>query len=368
MPKTKSAADFSAKKTGDSKGTKIAADARAKTNTIPKSKKTVTLFRAGNNQVQQIKLSAIRVNDGTQMRVVLDQDLIQEYSDIIVDCRGIDAVIPFPPVDVFRLPDGGVILANGFHRYYGHDLAGEKTIGCKVYDGNFQAALEFACGANSDHGLRASKADRRHAAEMLLSSSVGQKSDNEISKICHVANTMVAELRRSLNLGTTVRIVNKGGKVVKMDVAGTVSGLVMVRPPDPQPTPETPWDHPGAKAPEPPEVPSTHADKLYQEAMERLESVLGEHAHKVILAIKNGALGLTQTDVRDWAGSSAERVKQIMPLVVDNRFKPRRAYTIIDDEITPTTNLAMIELKAIAHGFPYEFMLDRCAFTVERLQ
>ena len=71
----------------------------------------------------------------------------------------------FPPVVVFR-GDGRDLLSDGFHRVHAYRKAGRSEIEADVRPGTFDDALWFALGANSGHGERLQRGDKRHAIEL----------------------------------------------------------------------------------------------------------------------------------------------------------------------------------------------------------
>ena len=107
---------------------------------------------------EQISLSTIRIDSGTQMRVNQNNHVVDEYAEQLANGA------EFPPVTVFT--DGiEYWLADGFHRYFAHLKAGLDTIACEVRQGTLHAALEYACRANQTHGLQRTNADKRRAVE-----------------------------------------------------------------------------------------------------------------------------------------------------------------------------------------------------------
>ena len=235
MPK--SAADFSAKKTGLKKTVKPVKKPAIHGPAEPEEEEVVIL-----------KLSSIDTTAGTQARVTLDSEVIQEYADIITECRRLDKSLPFPPVDVFRLASGKSILADGFHRDFAHERAGEKEIACILHVGTLEDAIEFAAGSNFTHGLRRTNADKLNAVKMLFASSFHAKMSNvQLAAIAHVSESFVRE-HRPAN-APAVRTVTRRGQEIEMNTSNIgTPGLVQIK--DRDETPSTP---------EPPEVPSTHA-------------------------------------------------------------------------------------------------------------
>lgn len=141
---------------------------------------------------QNIKLSDIRTDGGTQMRAELDSDVYFGYRDLF------RAGVDLPPLDVFH--DGSTYwLADGFHRFYGAREAKLPDIKCNVHQGTVRNAILFACGANQAHGLRRSNADKRNSVEALLNDeSWVLWSDNRIADTCGVSQNFVSEVRKQL--------------------------------------------------------------------------------------------------------------------------------------------------------------------------
>jgi hypothetical protein len=134
-------------------------------------------------------LDGISLDEEIQSRVELSQEYVREYAkDLLGDHR-------FPPVIIFN--DGeNYYLADGFHRYEAHKIAGLETIRAEVRDGSKRDAILFAVGCNSAHGKRRTNQDKRKAVEKLLSDPDWRCwSDNEIAKTCSVSQPFVSKLR-----------------------------------------------------------------------------------------------------------------------------------------------------------------------------
>ena len=96
-----------------------------------------------------------------QTRVALSADTVEDYADAM---RG---KAKFPPVTVFADADSDTLwLADGFHRVEAMLRRGDKRVKADVRAGTYADALKFALGANANHGLRRTNADKRHAVEM----------------------------------------------------------------------------------------------------------------------------------------------------------------------------------------------------------
>lgn len=138
-----------------------------------------------------LKCEQIEATSATQIRVKLDKSVIDMYQQDIED--GAD----FPAIVVFNEGKGSkrYILADGFHRLLAHVNAGRDKIDCEVRKGGMHEALLHALGANRDHGLRRSNADKRHAVEMALKDpEISQLTRQEIADICGVTKRTVQKL------------------------------------------------------------------------------------------------------------------------------------------------------------------------------
>lgn len=141
----------------------------------------------------KINIEEIRIDGGTQSRVEINQQVVADYVEAI------KAGVRMPPVSLYF--DGAAYwLVDGFHRYHAHNQAGKKSIDAESKSGTQREAVLYSVGANSDHGLRRSNADKRKAVGILLADAEWSKwSDRQIAEACAVSNNFVSELRRSLS-------------------------------------------------------------------------------------------------------------------------------------------------------------------------
>jgi ParB-like chromosome segregation protein Spo0J len=143
-------------------------------------------------QTQQIGISSIIVDEKIQQRASLNDEYIVELSKEIAD----GAVLP--PLDVYDI-DGDLLLTDGFHRLKALLKAGVGTVEVNIYKGTERDAILHAVGANADHGLRRTNADKRKAATTLLMDEEWNKSsDGKIASICRVSQPFVSKIRNEL--------------------------------------------------------------------------------------------------------------------------------------------------------------------------
>lgn len=148
-----------------------------------------------------LSVEAIRVDGGTQMRSALNDETVDEYAQAFRDARSWGK---FPPVVVFY--DGADYwLADGFHRVAAWKKSGNALLGMRlpaeVRSGTRRDAILCAAGANANHGLRRTNADKRRAVEVLLRDEEwGKWSDREIARQCNVSADLVGAMRKQLHL------------------------------------------------------------------------------------------------------------------------------------------------------------------------
>lgn len=137
-----------------------------------------------------IRLDKIRVDSGLQARCQIDDATVEAYAQALRDQEDLPAVV------VYDDGSGEYWLADGFHRDRAHRAAGMETIKAVVTKGSRRDALLYAIGANSQHGLRRTNADKRKAVMMLLDDPEwGKWSDRKLAKLAAVSNVFVSKLR-----------------------------------------------------------------------------------------------------------------------------------------------------------------------------
>lgn len=143
---------------------------------------------------KDLALEAIRIDGGTQARVRLSIETVEEYAE------------RYKAGDEFPLPivyfDGSEYwLADGFQRYHAQRTIGRKKIKVRIEKGTVRDAILFAAGANTEHGLRRTSEDKRHAVKMLLADKEWAKRSNRwIAEQCGVGDQLVATVRDSIQL------------------------------------------------------------------------------------------------------------------------------------------------------------------------
>lgn len=141
-----------------------------------------------------IRIADIRRDGGTQLREGPSEDTISAYAEAM------RAGATFPPVVVFKDGAGVCWLADGFQRIEARSRIGHGDINADVRTGTVRDAILYAVGANDEHGLRRTNADKRRAVMKLLEDAEWSGWSNVvIAEKCRVGHTLVNTLRSSLD-------------------------------------------------------------------------------------------------------------------------------------------------------------------------
>jgi len=156
-------------------------------------KKKSTKKTTPTTKISELPLDSIRIDGGTQARVQINDDTVQDY------CSDMFGSAEFPPAIVFF--DGSDHwLADGFHRFLAAKRAHRDSLLVEIRDGAARDALLYAVGANLDHGLRRTNADKRHSIEILLKDEEWSgRARNWIAEQCRVSDGLVASVQSELD-------------------------------------------------------------------------------------------------------------------------------------------------------------------------
>jgi hypothetical protein len=122
----------------------------------------------------------------------------------------------FPPVVLFRDPEGVLWLADGFHRCAAAKKNGAKDIEAEVRPGTRADALLFAVSANAEHGKPRTTADKRRALLALRALPEWKdKSARQLAERCKVSPTFASEVLKTVHGGQLPATKGKDGKVRK---------------------------------------------------------------------------------------------------------------------------------------------------------
>lgn len=139
--------------------------------------------------MRTVKLNDIRIDGGTQGRVVIDQQHVYHMVEMMKE--GYE----FDPIDTNF--DGATYwLVDGFHRYHAYKLMGIKEVMIKYVPGTQEEAVIRSYGVNAKHGLPRSFEDKKKVVlDALANPLLKDKSNYEIAKICVVSQPFVAGIK-----------------------------------------------------------------------------------------------------------------------------------------------------------------------------
>ena len=142
----------------------------------------------------KINIEKIRIDGDTQSRVKIYDNIIQEYTESLMNS------IVFPPVKLFF--DGADHwLADGFHRYHAHRRAKIKEVDCDISKGTKRDAKLYSWGANNGHGLRRTNEDvRKIVIEALEDIEISTWTNRDIAKLCKTTDMTVGRIKKELQL------------------------------------------------------------------------------------------------------------------------------------------------------------------------
>lgn len=159
--------------------------------------------------MKTMNLQAIRIDGGTQQRVSIDQETVNQYAELVKE--GVE----FPPVTVYF--DGSETwLADGFHRWHAHKLAGKASIATHMIPGSQRDAMLYSFGANASHGLPLKPVDKRKKVRAMLEDfEWSDFSDKEIARQCKVSAQLVQAVKHEMKAGEKVSATQMNNKGVK---------------------------------------------------------------------------------------------------------------------------------------------------------
>lgn len=138
---------------------------------------------------KSLSLSAIRLDKTTQPRVRMDDEYVDELTELYKgECELPDPVVFW---------DGETYwCADGHHRITAALKAGLKGLTFEIFNGDRTAAYVYACGANQRNGLRPTNADKRAMVNWFLNNKEWKsKGDRLIGDTCGVSHTYVKTVR-----------------------------------------------------------------------------------------------------------------------------------------------------------------------------
>lgn len=143
----------------------------------------------------KLAIDQIEATAGTQVRVKIDQSIVDEYAEAMEAGAIFPGLVVFAPKNSQRY-----ILADGFHRLAACKKISRLTIGVEVKEGGVHEALHYALAANSAHGIRRSNADKANAVQLALKDPhYDDWKLRDIGELCHVSHELVRRVKTEQN-------------------------------------------------------------------------------------------------------------------------------------------------------------------------
>ena len=161
-----------------------------------------------------VTTSLLNLDPRLQCRESVPESIIKEYEEAWKD------KVAFPPVQVFEV-DGELFVTDGFCRVMAAANIGKSKIPATITKGSFSDAVRAACGANYNHGLRRTNADKRKAA-LIAIAQFPDETTRALAEMCGVSHAYIGNLR-------------EGDKKIEKLIDQAAAGEV----PDLDPTPST---------------------------------------------------------------------------------------------------------------------------------
>lgn len=131
-----------------------------------------------------------------QTRARTDPEIVAHYAEAMVKHE--DA---FPPVTLYSLPDGRLVLADGFHRHAARVKLGARDIKAIVREGTMTDAILCGIRMNQDpkNIRKVEEQDRSKAAESLIRNEATRDySDLALARLVGLSSTGIRKIRLRL--------------------------------------------------------------------------------------------------------------------------------------------------------------------------
>lgn len=160
-------------------------------------------------QVTRIETSSVEDDWSLQVRVEIDEELVDSYA------QKMGAGESFPPLDLFSNESGDRFwVGDGWHRLLAARKNNYKRFPATIHTGGKVAALRWALGANVYHGKERTHEDRLHALTLALHH-FPDLSKKELASLCGLEKKFVLRHKKACELAASELIQGKNGKFIK---------------------------------------------------------------------------------------------------------------------------------------------------------
>lgn len=156
---------------------------------------------------QTIAIKDLTIDKKYQMRLIgVAEETIEQY------CMAMEQGAVFPPVVAHRVPDGRLILTDGWHRTTAHKQLGRATIEAVIHEGTEKEAYDYArFTANRTNGLRLTRSDLQALCEAVIQDPEYQsRTDLELSRLIGCSDKTIAAARKRLGIYPSMKVSGDG--------------------------------------------------------------------------------------------------------------------------------------------------------------
>ena len=156
---------------------------------------------------QTIAIKDLTIDKKYQMRLIgVAEETIEQY------CMAMEQGAVFPPVVAHRVPDGRLILTDGWHRTTATKQLGRATIEAVIHEGTEKEAYDYArFTANRTNGLRLTRSDLQALCEAVIQDpEYQQRTDLELSRLIGCSDKTIAAARKRLGIYPTMKVSGDG--------------------------------------------------------------------------------------------------------------------------------------------------------------
>lgn len=161
-------------------------------------------------------LEAICLDGGTQIREKLDEAYIKELHACVERGKKLPPIVVYWDAEAKKF-----YLADGFHRFYGHQRAGSRRMLTEMRHGTLQDAIRHAIQSNHTHGLRRTNKDKKNCVlKALADPEWTELSDRNLADKCGVDHMTIAKFRKKATADSPTVPPEAGGEVRHLNGEG----------------------------------------------------------------------------------------------------------------------------------------------------
>lgn len=300
-------------------------------------------------QIERLKLADIKSTVKTQTREEINKEALADYIVAAKASKAKGADSPFPPLVVYRDDNMLDHLSSGFTRRAALLKAGYEETDCEVRSGTARDALANGFKANNENGVRLTNADKKHNLMKALDDPEwAQMTDADLAELIGTSPSFVRENRPVAKApATRTRIDKKTGE------KKTVTATRTKKKDKPAPEPKKK----GKDKPAPPagdgKPPEPKKDADLEKAIDKIAKAIDGHGYsgdEFRAGVADGSLPLSAANLKKWAATTEERIRNAAALIIGNRWSPEKSFAFLDKQPDADTKADHFMVSANTRG------------------